>query len=80
MLVEEENFIQISWLKKFNLNEASQRFKVVQKLVDYFKTLEYLYDLSFNSFLYPNLKDTRKLLGFLFEFLFKGEAGEEKSQ
>jgi len=55
------------------LTEATGRFKVCQKLVEYLKNLEYLHDLSFNSFLYPNIKDTRRLLGFLFEFLFKGE-------
>jgi hypothetical protein len=29
--------------------------------------------LSFNAFLYPNPKDTRRILSFLFEFIFKGE-------
>ena len=82
MLVEEENFIDIAYLKKQNLNEASHRFKVCQKLVEYFKTLEYLHDISFNSFLYPNVKDTRKLLGFLFELIFKGDSGsgQQKQQ
>jgi len=82
MLVEDENFIDIAYLKKQNLNEASHRFKVCQKLVEYFKTLEYLHDISFNSFLYPNVKETRKLLGFLFEFLFKGDSGtgQQKQQ
>ncbi len=37
------------------------------------QTLGYYHDLSFNAFLYPNPKDTRKLLGFLFEFIFKSE-------
>jgi hypothetical protein len=29
--------------------------------------------LSYNSFLSPNVKDTRRLFGFLFEFIFKSE-------
>jgi hypothetical protein len=73
MLVDEENFVDVKFLKSQSLTEATGRFKVCQKLVEYLKNLEYLYDLSFNSFLYPNIKDTRRLLGFLFEFLFKGE-------
>ena len=80
MLVDDENFIDMKYLKKQNLNEASHRFKVCQKLVEYFKTLEYHSDLSFNAFLYPNVKDTRKLLGFLFEFLFKGETDDTKQK
>jgi len=73
MLVAEENFIDIKYMKSMNLAENTGRFKVCQKFVEYLKNLEYLHDLSFNSFLYPNVKDTRKLLSFLFEFLFKGE-------
>lgn len=39
-----------------------------------------MYDLSFNAFLYPNVKDTRRLFGFLFEFLFKREEDQEGSK
>jgi len=39
--------------------------------------LGYYYDLSFNSFLYPNVKDTRRLFGFLFELIFKGEEDQD---
>jgi len=37
------------------------------------KILGYYYDLSFNAFLYPNPKDTRRLLSFLLEFISKNE-------
>jgi hypothetical protein len=35
--------------------------------------------LSFNTLLYPNIKETRKLLSFLFEFLFKSEDEQEQA-
>ena len=44
------------------------------------KTLGYYHDMSFNAFLYPNPKDTRKLLGFLFEFIFKSEDEGERHE
>ena len=44
--------------------------------MDYLKTLNYFDDLSFNVFLSPALKTTRKLLGFLFEFIFKAEESD----
>mmetsp|Transcript_24652 Transcript_24652/g.17350 ORF Transcript_24652/g.17350 Transcript_24652/m.17350 type:complete len:132 (+) Transcript_24652:167-562(+) len=73
MLSEEDNFIDVKFLKKAKLTEATHRYKVCQKFVEYLKTLGYLYDTSFNLFLYPNVKDCRKLLSFLFEFIFKEE-------
>ena len=80
MLVESENFIDMKFLKSHSLNEQTGKFKVCQKFVEYLKNLEYLHDLSFNSFLYPNIKDTRRLLSFLFEFLFKGEGESSVGQ
>ena len=44
------------------------------------QTLGYFHDLSFNAFLYPNPKDTRKLLGFLFEFIFKTEDDQDQAK
>lgn len=49
-----------------------------QALTQYLKTLGYFYDISFNVFLSPSVKETRKVLGFLFDFIFKGE--EEQDQ
>jgi len=70
LLTEEDNFVDLKFLKKQNLNEATHRYKVCQKFVEYLKTLGYNYDLSFNAFLYPNVKDSRRLLGYLFEIMF----------
>ncbi len=50
-----------------------------QALTKYLKTLGYFYDISFNVFLSPTVKETRKLLGFLFDFIFKGEEEQEQS-
>ena len=65
--------MDLKFLKSQNLQEATHRFKVCNHFVTYLKTLGYYHDLSFNAFLYPNPKETRKLLGFLFEFIFKSE-------
>mmetsp|Transcript_14564 Transcript_14564/g.22612 ORF Transcript_14564/g.22612 Transcript_14564/m.22612 type:complete len:132 (+) Transcript_14564:232-627(+) len=46
----------------------------------YLKTLDYYNDISFNSFLFPNVKDTRKILSFLFEIMFKDEEDPDKNQ
>jgi len=43
------------------------------------KTLDYYNDLSFNMFLFPNVKDTRKILAFLFEIMFKDDENENKN-
>ena len=43
----------------------------------YLKTLDYYNDISFNSFICPNLKDTRKILAFLFEIMFKDDEEDE---
>jgi hypothetical protein len=75
-LSEKDQFIDIAFLKKQNLKEATNRYKCCQKFVEYLKTLNYFFDLSFNVFMNPNLKDTRRLLGFLFEFIFKSEESE----
>jgi Protein of unknown function (DUF812) len=78
MLTEKDNFVDLKFLRSQNLKEATHKFKVCQALTQYLKTLGYYYDISFNVFLYPSVKETRKLLGFLFEFIFKGE--EEQDQ
>lgn len=44
------------------------------------KSLEYYADISFNSFLFPNIKDTRKILGFLFEIMFKDDEEEQQAK
>jgi len=51
---------------------------VCQKFVEYLKTLGYTQDLSFNAFLSPNIKDTRKLLGYLFEIIFQSEGNKNQ--
>mmetsp|Transcript_31159 Transcript_31159/g.23160 ORF Transcript_31159/g.23160 Transcript_31159/m.23160 type:complete len:143 (+) Transcript_31159:223-651(+) len=48
--------------------------------MEYLKVLGYYYDLSFNSFLYPNAKDTRRLFSFLFEFIFKHEEEQDPKE
>jgi len=42
--------------------------------------LDYYHDISFNSFLFPNVKDTRKILAFLFEIMFKEDETEAQNQ
>ena len=78
MLNERDNFVDLKFLKSQNLKEATHKFKVCQALIQYLKTLGYFYDVSFNVFLYPSVKETRRLLGFLFEFIFKGEEEQEQ--
>ena len=78
MLTEKDNFVDLKFLKSQNLKEATHKFKVCQALTQYLKTLGYYYDTSFNVFLYPSVKETRHLLGFLFEFIFKGEEEQEQ--
>jgi hypothetical protein len=53
---------------------------VCQKAVEYLKKLGYFYDLSFDSFLSPNTKDTSRILSYLLELIFKTEEGEGKNQ
>ena len=45
--------------------------------MQYMKTLDYYNDLSFNMFLFPNVKDIRKILSFLFEIMYKDDVNEE---
>ena len=73
MLTEDDNFIDIAYLKKQDLSTSTHRYKICQKFCEYLKTLGYVYDISFDSFLFPSVKETRKLLGFLFEFIFNRE-------
>ena len=51
-----------------------------QKAVEYLKTLGYFYDLSFDAFLHPNIKDTRRILSYLFEIIFKTEVDGKKKE
>lgn len=44
--------------------------------MEYLKTLGYYYDLSFDAFLSPNIKDTRRILSYLIELIFKTEEGD----
>lgn len=69
----DSEFIDIEFLKRQKLSVAANRYKASSKSVEYLKTLGYFYDFSFNSFLHPNLKDTRRILGFLFGIMFKDE-------
>jgi hypothetical protein len=78
MLTEKDNFVDLKYLRSQNLKEATHKFKACQALTQYLKTLGYYYDVSFNVFLYPSVKETRHLLGFLFEFIFKGEEEQEQ--
>ncbi len=48
--------------------------------MEYLKTLGYYYDLSFDAFLSPNIKDTRRILSYLLEIIFKTEEGEGKKK
>ena len=73
MLSEEDQFIDLKALKRCNLREPTGRFKACQKFTEYLKHLGYFYNLSFNVFLFPNKKETRQLLGFLFEMIFREE-------
>ena len=59
MLSEDDQFIDINYLKKQNLSEPTGRFKACQKYTEYLKHLGYFYNLSFNVFLFPNKKETR---------------------
>ena len=79
MLSKEENFIDIRFLKSQNVAEQADKFRVCQRLMQYMKTLDYYNDLSFNMFLFPNVKDCRKILTFLFEIMFKEEEDVEKN-
>ncbi len=58
----------------------ADKFRVCQKLQSYLKTLGYYADISFNSFLFPNVKDTRKILAFLFEIMFKDDKNEDDEE
>ena len=78
MLTEKDNFVDMKFLKSQNLKEATHKFKVCQALTQYLKTLGYFYDISFNVFLSPSVKETRKVLGFLFDFIFKGEDEQDQ--
>lgn len=81
LLSKDENFIDVRYLKSQNVAEQADKFRVCQKITQYLKTLDYYNDLSFNMFLFPNVKDTRKILAFLFEIMFKDEESEaDKSQ
>ena len=79
MLNREDNFIDLRFLKAQSMEVKSERFKVCQKMQTYLKTLDYYNDISFNSFLFPNVKDTRKILAFLFEIMFKDDDEDEKN-
>ena len=59
MLSDDDQFIDIKYLKKLNLSEPTGRFKACQKYTEYLKHLGYFYNLSFNVFLFPNKKETR---------------------
>ena len=67
---EDNQFIDVKFLKKQKVTEATHRYKVCQKFVEYIKQLGYPYDFSFNTFLFPNVKETRKLLGYLIDAIF----------
>ena len=67
----EDKFIDLPFLKKQNLKEATHRFKACQKFVKYLQHLGYFYDINFTTFTNPEVKETRKLLGFFFELIFK---------
>ena len=79
MLNEQDNFIDMKYMKSQNLKEATHKFKVCQTITKYLKTLGYFYDISFNVFLSPTVKETRRVLGFLFDFIFKGEEEAEQA-
>ena len=49
-------------------------------MVQYLKQLDYYNELSFNIFLFPTVKDIRKILAFLFEIMFKEDEDESKNQ
>ena len=77
MLSEEDQFIDLKSLKGLDYKTPTGRFKGCQKFTEYLKHLGYFYDLSFNVFLFPNKKETRKLLGFLFEIIFREENSQD---
>ena len=81
MLSKEDNFIDVKFLRSQKIEESADKFRLCQKISQYLKTLDYYNDISFNSFLFPNPKDTRKILAFLFEIMFKDdEDAEDKKQ
>ena len=83
MLSEEDQFIDIRYLRRQDLREPTGRFKACQKFTEYLKHLGYFYNLSFNVFLFPNKKETRQLFSFLFEIIFREEnasAAQKKQQ
>jgi len=41
------------------------------------KTLDYYNDLTTNMFLFPNVKDCRKILSFLFEIMYKDDNNDD---
>ena len=67
-------------MKEQKHEQAIHRYKVYQKALEYLKTLGYFYDLSFNAFLHPNIKDTRRILSYLFEIIFKTEVDGKKKE
>ena len=77
MLSDEDQFVDIKYLKRQDLREPTGRFKACQKFTEYLKQLGYFYNLSINVFLFPNKKETRQLLGFLFEIIFREENANE---
>lgn len=76
-LADEDNFIDVKWFKKQNIQVQADKFRVCQKIQSYLKKLDYYNDISFNSFLFPNPKETRKILGFLFEIMFKEDEEDQ---
>ena len=73
ILSKEDNFVDVRFLKSQKIEESADKFRLCQKIQQYLKTLDYYNDISFNSFLFPNPKDTRKILAFLFEIMFKDD-------
>ena len=73
LLSKDDNFIDIQYLKSQNVKEQADKFRVCQKFMTYMKTLDYYNELSFNMFLFPNVKDMRKILAFLFEIMYKDD-------
>jgi len=74
MLNDEDNFIDMKWFATQKLTVQADKFRVCQKIQSYLKKLDYYADISFNSFLFPNAKETRKILGFLFEIMFREDS------
>ena len=81
MLSKEDNFIDVRFLKSQDMKQQSDKFRVCQKLTQYMKTLDYYNELTFNMFLFPNVKDVRKILAFLFDIMFRNDIDDtEQSQ